>query len=91
MRSSEREEWIQNEDLRPCDCCGCALGPCFYVVDEALAVVDPERANMHLGLTQMWGHRPGSEALANTMGPGAVFKVSEESRTRRFICQACTR
>ena len=85
------DEWIQNQDLRPCDGCGGPLGPCFHVIDEALAVVDPERANQHLGLAQMFGHRPGSEALANAMGPGAVFKVATESRCRRFLCQGCKR
>lgn len=88
---SDREEWIRNEDLRPCDGCQGPLGPCFYVVDEALAVVDPERANMHLGLAQMLGGSPAGEAVANAMGPGAVFRVEPESRCRRFLCQACKR
>lgn len=81
-----RDTYIENERLRPCDECGGPLGPCFVVRTEQLAVIDPERAQQHMGLAMMFG---GNEHLANVMGSGAVFKLNEESIDDQFLCQRC--
>ena len=84
------DRYIGNRDLRPCDGCGGALGPCFTVRTDRLAVMDHERANQHLGLTQMLGGTPVAEMVADALGPGAVYRLAEDS-IERFLCQGCTR
>ena len=86
-----RFEWIDNRDLRPCQQCKGPLGPAFIVREDRLAVVDPERATQHMGLTTMFalGGEQAAEQVANALGPGAVFKLDSQYRVKRFLCQKC--
>lgn len=85
------DQYIPNNELRPCAECNGPLGPCFFVVDTSIAVVDPERASMHLGLVAIYGGQPGAEAIANAMGSGACYRIDSETKTRKFVCPRCHR
>ncbi len=74
-------------ELRPCDLCGGAIAPIFYLVDVQVAVVDAQATNTTLGLRQALG---GSMVLADAMGPGGEVRLGgPELTTRLFVCQGC--
>lgn len=76
-------------EIRPCDNCGGAIAPNFYVVDVSLAMLKPQATNQVLGLVQMFG---GSLALAEAMSPDAeaALVMGDEDRTLRTRLVLCT-
>lgn len=81
---------MEATELRPCDWCGGAIAPIFYVVRSSIAVFKENETNQFLGLTQMLG---GSVKLAAAMGPADVVTVGKdehaELETTAFVCHAC--
>jgi len=78
-------------EIRPCDNCGGAIVPIFYVVRTSIAVFNADATNEMLGLSRMFC---GSLALAETMGsqPEAVKIGGEENKelwVEVFLCQDC--
>lgn len=79
-------------DLRPCDNCGSAFkGGIFHVVRESLAIVNLNRAQQFIGMTQFFN---GSQALASvfTDSADAVTVAGDKDKqltTEVFLCQDC--
>jgi len=77
-------------DLRPCDNCGGSLPPAFYVVKMSIALINPQKVNSTLGLTQ---HFQGNLHLAEVMGAGGEVVIGSDSdpelEVTIILCNDC--
>jgi hypothetical protein len=77
--------------IKPCESCGGKLGPIFYVVKVAQAVVNVGAVNRHVGMTQ---HFQGHAALAAVFSPDETLEeIAEGPDANRWpeatICADC--
>jgi hypothetical protein len=83
---------LKLSELRPCDNCGGAIAPTFYVVDSAIAIFG-RGTQETLGLAVQFGGltRPGALAIAEAMGPSAdkAIEIVDGLRQRYFVCRDC--
>lgn len=82
---------IKISDLRPCDNCGKAISPTFYVVRFSLAVINFRALSENVGLMTMFH---GSVALAETMTsqPEVVTVTGDKDKSlevEAYICTDC--
>jgi len=82
------------DQLRPCDHCGKAILPIFYVVRTSIALVDIKAMRSAIGLMDHFGGGRAGLALAQAMGPDAdVVTIGGEKEEQLwaefFVCQQC--
>ena len=80
-----------NTRIRNCEKCGGTIGPTFYIVKVAQALVDYNAVQRHTGLTMMMG---GSGALADVFSPDRTMEkiVHGEDANKwpeMVLCQEC--
>jgi len=78
-------------ELRPCDNCGKAISPTFYVVRFSLAVINYGALSENIGLMTMFG---GSISMAETFTsqPEVVTVTGDKHKSlevEAYICTDC--
>lgn len=91
---SPRELKVENlgaHDVRPCDFCGGAIAPIFYVIDVRIASFNPGNVNHLLGMDQYFGGKAPQIAEIFAPGADAIVQVCDDidARTRLFACVKC--
>ena len=80
--------------LRPCDKCGGAVYPQFYVLKFSLAFINPDSVNKMMGMAQFLGGGENGMSLASvfTDTHDAVKIAGKEDKAlwnELYVCQNC--